>query len=145
MSIRPPTRRRSDRPAQTHRRERNTLRQQLLETFPTWDSDLHPSQHVTLLVGPTNSGKTFWALDQRWPYAEALTFLGHAALQRGDFALAQQRYAEALAFYQELEDRPNIASLNSCIRAALFGMGGTKPAIARYQEKLSISNELKDY
>ncbi len=40
------------------------LRQKLLEVFPTWESDLRPFQHATLHIGPTNSGKTFQALNE---------------------------------------------------------------------------------
>ena len=43
---------------------REHLRQKLLEAFPTWESDLHPYQHITLHLGPTNSGKTYQALNE---------------------------------------------------------------------------------
>lgn len=46
------------------RRERGDLRQRLLEVFPTWESNLRPFQHATLHIGPTNSGKTFQALNE---------------------------------------------------------------------------------
>jgi ATP-dependent RNA helicase SUPV3L1/SUV3 len=36
----------------------------LIEAFPTWDSDQRPFQRVTLHLGPTNSGKTFQALQE---------------------------------------------------------------------------------
>jgi hypothetical protein len=45
-------------------RGREDLRRKLLEVFPTWDSDLRPYQHATLHIGPTNSGKTFQALNE---------------------------------------------------------------------------------
>ena len=37
-------------------------RQQLIEIFPTWDRD-RTEQHITLHMGPTNSGKTFSGLN----------------------------------------------------------------------------------
>lgn len=43
---------------------RKDLQQKLLEVFPTWESDLRPLQHATLHIGPTNSGKTFQALNE---------------------------------------------------------------------------------
>jgi hypothetical protein len=43
------------------RAEANLLRQQLIEVFPTWDRD-RTDQHITLHMGPTNSGKTFSGL-----------------------------------------------------------------------------------
>jgi ATP-dependent RNA helicase SUPV3L1/SUV3 len=46
------------------RRGRGELRQKLLDVFPTWDSELRPFQHATLHIGPTNSGKTFQALNE---------------------------------------------------------------------------------
>jgi ATP-dependent RNA helicase SUPV3L1/SUV3 len=36
----------------------------LIEAFPTWESDQRPFQRVTLHLGPTNSGKTFQALQE---------------------------------------------------------------------------------
>lgn len=42
--------------------EANRLRQQLIEVFPTWDRD-RSDQHITLHMGPTNSGKTFSGLN----------------------------------------------------------------------------------
>lgn len=44
------------------RAEANALRQQLIEVFPTWDRD-RTEQHITLHMGPTNSGKTFSGLN----------------------------------------------------------------------------------
>lgn len=44
------------------RAEANRLRQQLIEVFPTWDRD-RAQQHITLHMGPTNSGKTFSGLN----------------------------------------------------------------------------------
>jgi hypothetical protein len=44
------------------RAEANLLRQQLIEVFPTWDRD-RAEQHITLHMGPTNSGKTFSGLN----------------------------------------------------------------------------------
>lgn len=44
------------------RAEANRLRQQLIEVFPTWDRD-RSGQHITLHMGPTNSGKTFSGLN----------------------------------------------------------------------------------
>jgi ATP-dependent RNA helicase SUPV3L1/SUV3 len=44
------------------RAEANRLRQQLIEAFPTWDRD-RAQQHITLHMGPTNSGKTFSGLN----------------------------------------------------------------------------------
>ena len=52
---RPPTR------AQA-RAEANRLRRQLIEAFPIWDRD-RAHQHITLHIGPTNSGKTFSGLN----------------------------------------------------------------------------------
>ncbi len=43
--------------------KKDSLRQKLLEVFPTWESELRPIQHATLHIGPTNSGKTFQALN----------------------------------------------------------------------------------
>jgi ATP-dependent RNA helicase SUPV3L1/SUV3 len=34
----------------------------LIEVFPTWDRD-RAEQHITLHMGPTNSGKTFSGLN----------------------------------------------------------------------------------
>ena len=45
-------------------RGKSGLRQKLLDVFPTWESDLRPRQHATLHIGPTNSGKTFQALNE---------------------------------------------------------------------------------
>ena len=44
------------------RAQANRLRQQLIEVFPTWDRD-RAEQHITLHMGPTNSGKTFSGLN----------------------------------------------------------------------------------
>ncbi|NLG99571.1 MAG: hypothetical protein GX491_19620 [Chloroflexi bacterium] len=44
------------------RAEANRLRQQLIEVFPNWDRD-RGEQHITLHMGPTNSGKTFSGLN----------------------------------------------------------------------------------
>jgi hypothetical protein len=44
------------------RAEANRLRQQLIEVFPTWDRN-REEQHITLHMGPTNSGKTFSGLN----------------------------------------------------------------------------------
>lgn len=44
------------------RAEANRLRRQLIEVFPTWDRD-RAAQHITLHMGPTNSGKTFSGLN----------------------------------------------------------------------------------
>jgi ATP-dependent RNA helicase SUPV3L1/SUV3 len=48
----------------TSHRKRISLRQKLMETFPSWESDGRPSRHITLHLGPTNSGKTFEALNE---------------------------------------------------------------------------------
>ena len=40
------------------------LRQKLLEAFPTWENDMRPVQRAILHIGPTNSGKTFQALNE---------------------------------------------------------------------------------
>jgi len=39
------------------------LRHKLLQVFPTWESDQRACQQITLHLGPTNSGKTFQALN----------------------------------------------------------------------------------
>ena len=39
--------------------ESHRLRQQLLSVFPTWENINRTNQHITLHLGPTNSGKTF--------------------------------------------------------------------------------------
>lgn len=44
------------------RAQASWLRQQLIEVFPTWDRD-RAEQHITLHMGPTNSGKTFSGLN----------------------------------------------------------------------------------
>lgn len=44
------------------RAEVNKLRQQLIDAFPVWDRD-RSDQHITLHMGPTNSGKTFSGLN----------------------------------------------------------------------------------
>ena len=44
------------------REESNLLRQQLLEVFPTWEIKNRTKQHITMHLGPTNSGKTFSGL-----------------------------------------------------------------------------------
>ena len=44
------------------RAESNLLRQQLLEVFPTWEIKNRTEQHITMHLGPTNSGKTFSGL-----------------------------------------------------------------------------------
>jgi ATP-dependent RNA helicase SUPV3L1/SUV3 len=44
--------------------QKGGLRRKLLEAFPTWESDRRPSQQITLHLGPTNSGKTFQALNE---------------------------------------------------------------------------------
>ena len=36
----------------------------MLKVFPTWDNDQRPYQQITLHLGPTNSGKTFQALNE---------------------------------------------------------------------------------
>jgi hypothetical protein len=51
-----------DRTRSQERAEANRLRQQLIEVFPTWDRD-RGRQHITLHMGPTNSGKTFSGLN----------------------------------------------------------------------------------
>jgi ATP-dependent RNA helicase SUPV3L1/SUV3 len=73
-------------------RKRSTLRQKLIEAFPTWESDQRAFQRVTLHLGPTNSGKTFQALQELvqagsgW-YLSPLRLLAyevHEALSRKD-------------------------------------------------------------
>jgi len=63
-----PTRRRSGKKAPLRGpaplQVRDDLRQKLLEAFPSWDSDLRSIQRATVHIGPTNSGKTFEALNQ---------------------------------------------------------------------------------
>ncbi len=49
---------------QREREERDSLRQKLFEMFPTWDGHDRQDQHVTLHLGPTNSGKTFQGISQ---------------------------------------------------------------------------------
>jgi len=44
------------------RAEASRLREQLIAVFPTWDRD-RTEQHITLHLGPTNSGKTFSGLN----------------------------------------------------------------------------------
>lgn len=46
---------------ESDRRERQALRQKMLEIFPTWDRD-RGRQHFYLHLGPTNSGKTYQSL-----------------------------------------------------------------------------------
>ena len=46
------------------RRERDELREKLLAVFPTWETIARDRQAITLHVGPTNSGKTFDALEK---------------------------------------------------------------------------------
>src|SRR5436190_21136696 len=43
-------------------REQEELRQRLLTVFPAWDTAARLGQVLTLHVGPTNSGKTYSAL-----------------------------------------------------------------------------------
>jgi ATP-dependent RNA helicase SUPV3L1/SUV3 len=43
--------------------ESKKLRQQLLDVFPTWETTSREEQHITLHLGPTNSGKTFQGLN----------------------------------------------------------------------------------
>lgn len=45
------------------RRQREMLRAQLLEAFPTWRHERREDQHLTLHIGPPNSGKTYQALE----------------------------------------------------------------------------------
>jgi hypothetical protein len=45
------------------RQEVNQLRQQLVAIFPTWDHLNRSEQHITIHLGPTNSGKTFNGLN----------------------------------------------------------------------------------
>lgn len=45
------------------REEAYRLRQQLLDVFPTWENINRTNQHITLHLGPTNSGKTFNGLN----------------------------------------------------------------------------------
>ncbi|MBE0699876.1 MAG: hypothetical protein IH586_23370, partial [Anaerolineaceae bacterium] len=51
-----------DRKSRQEREETRRLRQQLIEVFPTWDRN-RAEQHITLHMGPTNSGKTFSGLN----------------------------------------------------------------------------------
>jgi hypothetical protein len=46
------------------REERELLRRQLFELFPSWDGHDRSAQHVTLHLGPTNSGKTFQSINR---------------------------------------------------------------------------------
>jgi hypothetical protein len=46
------------------RRKREELRQQLIAVFPTWQREDRVDQRVILHVGPTNSGKTYHALQR---------------------------------------------------------------------------------
>jgi tetratricopeptide (TPR) repeat protein len=87
----------------------------------------------------------FQELRQNWACAEALTFLGHAALQQHDYLLAQERYEAAQSIYQELEDKPNVATMNSYVGATLFGRGRYEKAIGLYKESLLLARDLKDY
>jgi len=48
---------------QRERRERDELRARLVAAFPTWQHDGRADQHITIHVGPPNSGKTHLALD----------------------------------------------------------------------------------
>lgn len=50
--------------SQREREERESLRQKLFEMFPTWDGHDRQDQHITLHLGPTNSGKTFQGINQ---------------------------------------------------------------------------------
>jgi hypothetical protein len=67
------------------RAEANRLRQQLIEVFPTWDRD-RTDQHITLHMGPTNSGKTFSGLNNLiaagsgW-YLSPLRLLAHEVFE----------------------------------------------------------------
>jgi tetratricopeptide (TPR) repeat protein len=74
-----------------------------------------------------------------------LTFLGHAALQQRDYILAQKQYEAALAIYQELEDWPNVATMNSYVGDTLFGRGDYERAVGLYKESLLLARDLKDY
>lgn len=63
-------RRRAEQHAETRRlqmeeerRQRETLRAQLLDAFPTWRHERREDQHLTLHIGPPNSGKTWQALE----------------------------------------------------------------------------------
>ncbi len=46
------------------REEQDSLRQQLFEIFPSWDSINRAEQHITLHLGPTNSGKTYQGISE---------------------------------------------------------------------------------
>ncbi|TVR23367.1 MAG: hypothetical protein EA396_03815 [Anaerolineaceae bacterium] len=48
---------------EAERREREALRQRLLESFPSWRHDGRADQHVSLHIGPPNSGKTHQSLE----------------------------------------------------------------------------------
>jgi hypothetical protein len=67
------------------RSEAHRLRQQLIEVFPTWDRD-RAEQHITLHMGPTNSGKTFSGLNNLaaagsgW-YLSPLRLLAHEVFE----------------------------------------------------------------
>ena len=47
-----------------NREERERLSKKLLELFPTWENYDREEQHITLHLGPTNSGKTFYGINQ---------------------------------------------------------------------------------
>jgi hypothetical protein len=50
-----------------------------------------------------------------------------------------------LTIYQELEDKPNVATMNSYVGATLFGRGDYKQAVSLYKESLLLARDLKDY
>jgi len=45
------------------RRQREMLRERLVDAFPTWKHDARSEQHISLHVGPPNSGKTHDSLE----------------------------------------------------------------------------------
>ncbi len=45
------------------RRQRQMLRERLMEAFPTWKHDRRGEQHISLHIGPPNSGKTHQSLE----------------------------------------------------------------------------------
>lgn len=67
-------------------REQSELRQRLLTVFPAWDTAARTGQLLTLHVGPTNSGKTYAALQHlvaagRGWYLAPLRLLAHEVFE----------------------------------------------------------------